>query len=258
MPAALHVTEKDPSRPHDLRRRIRVPEVGRQRAATPKLTIPSPNMVHYRGGAGGGRRAHLPRHGGVLGRPVRRLRRRGRALGELGCTYLQFDDTSLAYLNDPRQREQIRHAGGNVEHLHEQYVRNINRALEGKPERHGGHHPPVPGQLPLLVGGRGKLRLRRRGAVRRSRRRRLLPRVRRFRSAGSSRCDSCPRASTWCSGWSRPSMASSNPRTCSSAGSRRPRSTCRSSSCACRRSAASPRPSRATCSARGADRPSSS
>ena len=58
-----------------------------------------------------------------------------RALGELGCTYLQFDDTSLAYLNDPRQREQIEQRGtDDVEHLHEQYVRNINRALEGKPE----------------------------------------------------------------------------------------------------------------------------
>jgi 5-methyltetrahydropteroyltriglutamate--homocysteine methyltransferase len=56
-------------------------------------------------------------------------------LGELGCTYLQFDDTSLAYLNDPRQREQIKQRGtGDVEHLHEQYIRNINRALEGKPD----------------------------------------------------------------------------------------------------------------------------
>jgi 5-methyltetrahydropteroyltriglutamate--homocysteine methyltransferase len=56
------------------------------------------------------------------------------ALGELGCRYLQFDDTSLAYLNDPRQREQLAARGaGDVEHLHEQYVRNINRALEGRP-----------------------------------------------------------------------------------------------------------------------------
>jgi 5-methyltetrahydropteroyltriglutamate--homocysteine methyltransferase len=58
-----------------------------------------------------------------------------RALGSLGCTYLQFDDTSLAYLNDPRQREQIASRGASdVEHLHERYVRNINRALEGRPE----------------------------------------------------------------------------------------------------------------------------
>ena len=30
-----------------------------------------------------------------------------KALGDLGCTYLQFDDTSLAYLNDPKQRAHI-------------------------------------------------------------------------------------------------------------------------------------------------------
>jgi methionine synthase II (cobalamin-independent) len=42
-----------------------------------------------------------------------------RALGELGCTYLQFDDTSLAYLNDPNQREHIAALGGDAEHQHE-------------------------------------------------------------------------------------------------------------------------------------------
>jgi 5-methyltetrahydropteroyltriglutamate--homocysteine methyltransferase len=56
------------------------------------------------------------------------------ALGELGCTYLQFDDTSLAYLNDPRQREHVATLGGDPEHQHETYVRNVNRALAGRPE----------------------------------------------------------------------------------------------------------------------------
>ena len=55
-------------------------------------------------------------------------------MGDLGCTCLQFDDTSLAYLNDPRQREYIAGMGGDAEHQHETYIRNINRALAGKPE----------------------------------------------------------------------------------------------------------------------------
>ena len=38
-----------------------------------------------------------------------------RRLGELGCTYLQFDDTSLAYLNDPEQRAMIAAQGGDAE-----------------------------------------------------------------------------------------------------------------------------------------------
>jgi 5-methyltetrahydropteroyltriglutamate--homocysteine methyltransferase len=103
--------------------------------ATPKLTIPSPNMVHYRGGRAAVDESVYPDMeefwSDLSGAYADELR----ALGELGCTYLQFDDTSLAYLNDPRQREQIKQRGtSDVEHLHEQYVRNINRALEGRPE----------------------------------------------------------------------------------------------------------------------------
>ena len=145
------------------------------RRRRPKLTIPSPSMVHYRGGRGGDRRGRLPGPRPVLERPHRRLRRPGAgAIGELGCTYLQFDDTSLAYLNDPSQREHVRSIGGDAEHQHETYIRHINEALAGRPEGHGRHHAHVPRQLPLVVGRRGRLRLRRRGAVRRARGRRLL------------------------------------------------------------------------------------
>jgi len=102
---------------------------------TPKLTIPSPNMVHYRGGRAAVDERIYPDMEEFWSDLSAAYADELRALGELGCTYLQFDDTSLAYLNDPRQREQIKQRGtGDVEHLHEQYVRNINRALEGKPD----------------------------------------------------------------------------------------------------------------------------
>jgi 5-methyltetrahydropteroyltriglutamate--homocysteine methyltransferase len=52
---------------------------------------------------------------------------------ELGCEYLQFDDTSLAYLNDPEQREHVRAIGGDAEHQHEAYIRHINDALADRP-----------------------------------------------------------------------------------------------------------------------------
>jgi len=104
-------------------------------AATPKLTIPSPNMVHYRGGRAAVDERIYPDMEEFWSDLCAAYADEVRALGELGCKYLQFDDTSLAYLNDPRQREQVRQRGtGDVEHLHEQYVRNINRALEGKPD----------------------------------------------------------------------------------------------------------------------------
>ena len=53
---------------------------------------------------------------------------------DLGCTYLQFDDTSLAYLNDPNQRKMMSERGEDAEHLHEAYIRHINEALADKPE----------------------------------------------------------------------------------------------------------------------------
>jgi 5-methyltetrahydropteroyltriglutamate--homocysteine methyltransferase len=57
-----------------------------------------------------------------------------RRLGELGCTYLQLDDTSLAYLNDPAQRQMIAERGDDAEHQHLRYIEQINAALAGRPE----------------------------------------------------------------------------------------------------------------------------
>ena len=54
-------------------------------------------------------------------------------LGKLGCTYLQLDDTSLAYLNDPAQREHIAQIGGDAESQHLVYIDLINAALTKKP-----------------------------------------------------------------------------------------------------------------------------
>jgi 5-methyltetrahydropteroyltriglutamate--homocysteine methyltransferase len=55
------------------------------------------------------------------------------ALARLGCTYVQLDDTSLAYLNDPAQRAHITELGGNGEHQHLTYIRLINSALANRP-----------------------------------------------------------------------------------------------------------------------------
>ena len=101
--------------------------------ATPKLTIPSPSMVHYRGGRAAidlgvydDMDAFWADLSAAYAEQVRRVH-------ELGCTYLQFDDTSLAYLNDPRQREQIARRGDDAEHLHLRYIANLNAALAGRP-----------------------------------------------------------------------------------------------------------------------------
>jgi 5-methyltetrahydropteroyltriglutamate--homocysteine methyltransferase len=101
---------------------------------TPKLTIPSPSMVHYRGGRAAVDPAVYPDLEEFWTDLTAAYAEEISRLAGLGCTYLQLDDTSLAYLNDPKQREQVAQQGGDAEHQHELYIRNINAALRGRPE----------------------------------------------------------------------------------------------------------------------------
>ena len=101
--------------------------------ATPKLTIPSLSMVHYRGGRAAIDPAVYPDVEEFWADLVAAYAEEVERLGKLGCTYLQFDDTSLAYLNDPHQREEMAARGDDGEHLHLRYIRNINAALARKP-----------------------------------------------------------------------------------------------------------------------------
>jgi 5-methyltetrahydropteroyltriglutamate--homocysteine methyltransferase len=104
------------------------------KTAVPKLTIPSPSMVHYRGGAAAIDPSVYPDVEGFWSDLSAAYAEEIRRLGELGCTYLQLDDTSLAYLNDPAQRQMIAERGDDAEHQHLRYIEQINAALAGRPE----------------------------------------------------------------------------------------------------------------------------
>src|SRR5579862_2054920 len=101
--------------------------------AVPKLTIPSPNMVHYRGGPAMLDPAVYPDIEEFWADLAAAYADEVARLAGLGCTYLQFDDTSLAYLNDPAQRAEIAARGEDADHLHLRYIRQVNAALAGKP-----------------------------------------------------------------------------------------------------------------------------
>ncbi|MGN6754389.1 MAG: 5-methyltetrahydropteroyltriglutamate--homocysteine S-methyltransferase [Intrasporangium sp.] len=101
---------------------------------TPKLTIPSPSMVHYRGGRSAISKDVYPQLDQFWDDLSAAYAAEVRGIAGLGCTYLQLDDTSLAYLNDPKQRALVAEQGGDPEHQHEQYIRTINAALAGRPE----------------------------------------------------------------------------------------------------------------------------
>src|SRR3954454_16293510 len=101
---------------------------------TAKLTIPSPSMVHYRGGAAAIDPAVYPHEDAFWDALSAAYAAQVRGIAAQGCTYLQLDDTSLAYLNDPQQRAELAAQGRDAEHQHERYIRQINAALAGRPE----------------------------------------------------------------------------------------------------------------------------
>jgi 5-methyltetrahydropteroyltriglutamate--homocysteine methyltransferase len=101
---------------------------------TPKLTIPSPSMVHYRGGRAAIDPGVYPDQEQFWADLSAAYAAQVQAVHELGCTYLQLDDTSLAYLNDPDQRAELQARGDDAEHQHLRYINQINSALANKPE----------------------------------------------------------------------------------------------------------------------------
>ncbi len=101
--------------------------------AVPKQTIPSPNMVHYRGGPAALDPGVYPDIEQFWADLAAAYADEVQRLADLGCAYLQFDDTSLAYLNDPAQRAEITERGEDAEHMHLRYIKQINAAVKDKP-----------------------------------------------------------------------------------------------------------------------------
>ncbi|MFF5083463.1 5-methyltetrahydropteroyltriglutamate--homocysteine S-methyltransferase [Actinoplanes sp. NPDC000266] len=100
---------------------------------TAKLTIPSPSMVHYRGGRAAIDPAVYPDEELFWADLSAAYKEQVKRVAELGCRYLQLDDTSFAYLNDPEQRKLLTQRGDDAEHQHLRYIRQINAALDGRP-----------------------------------------------------------------------------------------------------------------------------
>ncbi|MDI6102346.1 5-methyltetrahydropteroyltriglutamate--homocysteine S-methyltransferase [Actinoplanes sp. NEAU-A12] len=101
---------------------------------TAKLTIPSPSMVHYRGGRAAIDPAVYPDEERFWADLSAAYADQVQRVATLGCRYLQLDDTSLAYLNDPAQRRLLTARGDDAEHQHLRYIRQINAAIAGRPE----------------------------------------------------------------------------------------------------------------------------
>jgi methionine synthase II (cobalamin-independent) len=101
---------------------------------TPKLTIPSPSMVHYRGGRAAISPDVYPGMDAFWSDLAAVYAHQIDLLASLGCTYLQLDDTSLAYLNDPNERDAFVRRGEDGAHQHITYIRTFNRAIANRPQ----------------------------------------------------------------------------------------------------------------------------
>jgi len=101
---------------------------------TAKVTIPSPTMLHFRGGRAGIDKVAYPELDPVFYDDVAKAYGEElKSLADAGCTYVQMDDTNLAYLCDDRMREAARQRGDDPNELPHRYAQFINKVVALKP-----------------------------------------------------------------------------------------------------------------------------
>ncbi|HEV8692522.1 MAG TPA: 5-methyltetrahydropteroyltriglutamate--homocysteine S-methyltransferase [Ideonella sp.] len=101
---------------------------------TPKVCIPSPTMLHFRGGRAGISREHYPELDPAFYDDVAKAYGEElHSLAAAGCTYVQLDDTNLAYLCDEKMREAARQRGDDPNELPHRYAWFINKVVAQKP-----------------------------------------------------------------------------------------------------------------------------
>ncbi len=99
-----------------------------------KIAIPSPTMLHFRGGRGGISRDAYPELAPAFYDDVARAYGEElKALHAAGCSYVQLDDTNLAYLCDPKMREAARTRGDDPDELPHRYAHFVNKVVAQKP-----------------------------------------------------------------------------------------------------------------------------
>ncbi|MBM3558285.1 MAG: 5-methyltetrahydropteroyltriglutamate--homocysteine S-methyltransferase [Alphaproteobacteria bacterium] len=101
---------------------------------TAKMTIPSPSVLHFRGGRKAVSTAVYPEMATFYKDLGKAYRKAVKAFADAGCRYLQLDETNLAYLCDPDQRKMLADRGDDPEALPGIYARMINEAIADRPK----------------------------------------------------------------------------------------------------------------------------
>lgn len=101
---------------------------------TPKVSIPSPTMVHFRGGRKSIDINSYPDMDLFFHDLSECYKAEINALYKNGCRYLQLDDTNLAYLCDPKMREAAKERGDDPNELPRTYAALINSVIDHRPK----------------------------------------------------------------------------------------------------------------------------
>jgi len=100
---------------------------------TPKMTIPSPSVLHFRLEPGAADKRLYGDNDGILEDLGKAYQQAVKGFYDAGCRYLQFDDTAWAYLCSKVELQKAKERGINIDRVAQDYAGVINRALEAKP-----------------------------------------------------------------------------------------------------------------------------
>ena len=107
--------------------------VAARHGLTAKQPIPSPTLIHMRGGRAAIDSAVYPDMDTFVADLVAVYRAEIKALYDAGCRYLQIDETNLPYLCDPKLRATVKNIGEDPDKLPGFYVSMLNDVLKGLP-----------------------------------------------------------------------------------------------------------------------------
>ena len=127
------------------------------RTAIAKQTIPSPSVVHFRGGRRAIDAKTYPDMDLFFADLTEAYHAAVQAFAEAGCRYLQLDEVNIAYLCDPEQIAGLSARGEHVDNLLADLRRHDQPGDRGPAGRHDDLHAPVPRQFPIHLGGVGRL-----------------------------------------------------------------------------------------------------
>lgn len=107
---------------------------GKASVATTKVCIPSPTMLHFRGGREAIDKTAYPELPAFFEDVARAYQEELDDLYKAGCRFVKLDDTNLAYLCDPKMREAAeKERNEDLTTLPRQYAQLINAAISKRP-----------------------------------------------------------------------------------------------------------------------------